>query len=158
MKKRFLALTIMCALSAPAFAVPTYYFNLSNDYNVSELYAYYSTPNNLQCTDGSVVYLKLPSNNVLSHLYSGVVVPSNQLNHSYVCGSLGAGPECSQTPDVIFRGLRFVTNVPGFSGLAGTNCTNFVQTVNSLGWTITVPGGQSLTYMDLGFMAQYIFQ
>jgi len=157
MKKILYTIGLAFFASNFAMAVPTFYYNFGA-YEVHNLFVYYSSPTvGLGCYDGDVLPLKLSSGNVLSHLYSGVVVPANQLTHGYVCG-LTSSPVCSTTTDVIFKGMRFGTTVSDFAGMAGTNCSYFTQVPLPNGWQITIPTGESLTYMDLGFMAQYIYQ
>lgn len=157
MKKIFLSVALALGAFNFAMAVPTFYYNFGS-YDVEGLYVYYSSPaNGMGCFDGDILPLKLSSSNILSNLFTGAVVPANQLSHAYVCGS-SPTPVCSTTSDVIFRGMRFYTPITNFAGMAGTSCTNFVQNPTPNGWVITMPGGESLTYMDLGFMAQYIYQ
>lgn len=157
MKKIVLSVAFAFSCFNFAMAVPTFYYNFGS-YDVEGLFVYYSSPTNgLGCYDGDILPLKLTSGNVLTNYSTGTVVPANQLSHAYVCGS-SPTPVCSTTSDVIFRGMRFYTTIPNFAGMAGTNCTNFTQVPTSNGWIITMPGGESLTFIDLGFMAQYIYQ
>ncbi|AZA49798.1 hypothetical protein EG346_17135 [Chryseobacterium carnipullorum] len=157
MKKIFLSLALVFGAANCAMAVPTFYYNFGS-YDVEGLFVYYSSPTNgMGCYDGNILPLKLTSSNVLTNMYTGVVVPANQLTHAYVCGA-SPTPVCSTTTDVIFRGMRFYTTVSNFAGMAGTSCTNFTQVPTPNGWKITMPGLQSLTFIDMGFMTQYIYQ
>jgi len=157
MKKIFLSIALAAGAFNFAAAVPTFYYNFGS-YDVGGLFVFYSSPaNGMGCYDGDILPLKLSSSNILTNMNTGLVVPANQLTHLYVCGSLPT-PVCSTTSDVIFRGMRFFTSIPNFAGMAGTSCTNFIQVPTPNGWKITMPGLQSLTYIDLGFMAQYIYQ
>lgn len=157
MKKILYTIGLAFFASNFAMAVPTFYYNYGT-YEINYLYAYYSSPTvGMGCYDGDVLPLKFSGGNVLSHLYTGVPVPANQLTHAYVCG-MTSSPVCSTTTDVIFKGMRFGTSVTNFAGFAGINCSSFTQVPLPNGWQINMPTGESLTYMDLGFMAQYIFQ
>jgi len=158
MKKIFLSVALVFGAVNLAMAVPTFYYNFGS-YDVEGLFVYYSSPaNGMGCYDGDHLPLKLTSANVLTNMYSGVVVPANQLSHAYVCGGSSPSPVCSTTTDVVFRGMRFYTTVSGFAGMAGTSCTYFVQVPTTNGWQITMPGSESLSFIDFGFMQQYVYQ
>lgn len=157
MKKILYTIGLLFCVVNIAMAVPTYFFNNSNSYDVTALAIYYSSPAyGMGCYDGDMKIFTLPSTNVMTNVTTGAVVPYNMLDHAYVC-SVAPSPACGTTTDVIFKSMRFATTVPGFGGMAGTGCSNFIQTpMNGGGWIISVSGAM-LTCLDLGFMKQYIF-